>query len=52
MKGPRKMGKRFTSMLVILLVILALFWFFFLRSKRSEGFREGVEDPKKPIMIK
>ena len=52
MKGSKVMGKKFMYMLIVVIVMLVLFWFFFVRSGRSEGFREGVEDPRKPKIIK
>jgi hypothetical protein len=36
-----KMGKRPMMMAITALVIVFLFWFFFMRGGRSEGFREG-----------
>jgi hypothetical protein len=37
-----KMGKRPMMMALTALVIIFLFWFFFMRGGRSEGFREGA----------
>jgi hypothetical protein len=37
MKKGVKIGKRFRNMVIVLFLVVALFWFFFVRS-RKEGF--------------
>jgi hypothetical protein len=44
-----KMGKRPMMMAITALVIVFLFWFFFMRGGRSEGFREGAKPKCNPI---